>query len=446
MSDMTSTPTTPPLPPGRNGLPLLGETLAFAKNPFRFIDERLARHGRIFRSNVLGRRSVVVAGPEAAGHFIDARIVMREGSMPPHIQELFGGRSLPLLDGEVHRARKSVVLQAFTRAALTAYLPGIQSTTERYFERWSRENEIAWLDEMKRLAIEVICTTVIGMAPGPQMNRLRQDYGTLTAGFASLPVNIPGTRYRKALQARDRILAVLRACVEQRRRTPADDGLSRILAAAASTGTALSDEEATLEAHHIVIAGYIVYAELGAMIQQLTAHPQVRERLAAEIAEQAPSGALTLEQLAMSMPYLMQVVNEVKRLCPIIPAVFGKSRETFEVGGLTIPAGWMVMFALRPSHVEHGVYTDPQRFDPDRFSPERAEDRRHDHAFVPQGAGPAMGHRCPGLDYATYFMAVFAIVLLRGYTWALPPQSFEVDWSKTPPDVKGGLRARVRAQ
>src|SRR6266498_2232980 len=159
-----------PLPPGRGGLPLLGETLAFAKNPFRFLDERLAAHGRIFRTNVLGRKTVVIASPEAAGRFIDGSVVMREGSMPPHVQELFGGRSLPLLDGDVHAARKNVVLQAFTREAMAAYLP----------------------------------------------------------------INLPGTPYRKALKARDRILAVLRRIVRERRAAPADDGLSRILAAAAN--------------------------------------------------------------------------------------------------------------------------------------------------------------------------------------------------------------------
>src|SRR6476646_4208878 len=110
-----------PLPPGHDGLPLVGETLSFAKNPFRFIEERLARHGRIFRSNVLGRKTAVVAGPEAVGRFIDADVVMREGSMPPHVQELFGGRSLPLLDGEVHKVRKQLVNQAFTRPAIGGY-------------------------------------------------------------------------------------------------------------------------------------------------------------------------------------------------------------------------------------------------------------------------------------------------------------------------------------
>ena len=431
---------TAPLPPGRNGIPLLGETLAFAKNPFRFIDERLSSHGRIFRTFVLGRKTAVVAGPDAAGRFIDPDIVMREGSMPPHIQEIFGGRSLPLLDGEVHKARKSAVLQGFTRAALSAYLGGIQATTERYFAAWTKAGEIRWLDELKQLSIEVICTTVIGMTPGAEVDTLGRDYGILTNGFAALPINIPGTRYRAALKARDRILDVLRRIVRERRAQPTDDGVSRILA-----GGSMTDEEAALELHHIVIAGYIVFAELAAIVQQLTDHPDVRTRLAAEIAERTPSGALTLENL-MAMPYLLQVVNEVKRLCPIIPAVFGKSKQPFEFDGVSIPAGWMVMWAPRPSHVAHGVYDDPETFDPDRFSPARAEDKRHEHAFAPQGAGPVTGHRCPGLDFATYFMEVFAVVLLRGYTWELPPQDFEFDWSKTPPEPKDGLRARVMAR
>lgn len=417
------------LPPGNDGIPLLGETLSFAKNPFAFIDQRLAAHGRIFRSNVLGRKTAVVAGAEAASHFIDPSLVMREGSMPPHVQELFGGRSLPLLDGEEHAARKRAVLQAFGRDALASYLPIMQRTTEEYFARWAGEKEIRWVDELKRLSIEIICATVIGMAPGPEMDRLRTDYGILTLGFATLPINVPGTRYRKALQARDRILNVLRRVVRERRAAPANDGLTRILA-----GGLLTDEQAALELHHIVIAGYIVWAELAAMVKQLTDHPDVAAKLRDEI--------LAATSYA-SMPYLLQVVNEVKRLCPIIPAVFGKTKQPMTFDGVTVPQGWMVMWAVTPSHVGHGVYSEPQRFDPDRFSAARAEDKRHEHAFAPQGAGPVTGHRCPGLDLATSIMSVFTAVLLRGYTWTLPPQNFDLDWSKTPPEMKDGLRARL---
>ena len=440
---MDPSPPANPLPPGREGLPLVGETLAFAKNPFRFIEERLAAHGRVFRSSILGRRAVVIAGPEPTSHFVDQSRVMREGSMPPHIQELFGGRSLPLLDGEVHRSRKSIVLQGFGRAALTAYIPVMQTIVEKYFDQWIADDEIIWLEELKRLSIEVICATVIGMKPGDEMDALRRDYAVVTNAFAALPINLPGTRYRKALASRDRILATLTRIVKERRSAPGDDGLTRMLLASSPEGESLSDEEAVLELHHVVIAGYIVFAELVEMVRRLSRNPDVRETLAAEVHRLSPSGEMSLESLS-GMPYLRQVVMEVKRLCPIIPAVFGKAKESFEVDEVTVPAGWMVMWAVLPTHTTHGVYSDPERFDPDRFSPERAEDQRHEHAFVPQGAGPANGHRCPGLDFATYVMEVFAVVLLRSHEWDLPPRDSSYDWSRTPPEPVDGLRATIR--
>ena len=425
--------------PGSSGLPLLGETLAFAKNPFGFIDERLAKHGRIFRSRILGRNAVVIAGPDATGRFIDSAVVARHDSMPPHVQQLFAGKSLPLLDGDEHRERKRIVNQAFTRAAIADYLPKMQASIETAFARWAGGGEMRWLDEMKRLSIEVICSTIMGLQPGNQMDTLRRDYEIVLGGFATLPVNIPGTRYNKALKARDRIMDFFRETVRERRRATSGDGLSRILAA----GPSLGDEDAALELHHIVIAGFIVFAELGGIVKQLTDHPDVRARLAAEIAAKSPDGPIALETL-MSMPYLLQVTNEVKRVTPVVPVVFGIAKDGFAVDGVPVPAGWMILWSIRPTHLRFGVYDDAERFDPDRFSPERAEDRRHEHAFVPQGAGPVTGHRCPGLDFATYFMEVFAIVLLRRYAWELPAQDFALDYSKVPPEMKGGLRATVR--
>jgi retinoid hydroxylase len=430
------------LPPGRRGLPLLGETLDFAKNPFDFIAKRIDTHGRVFRTHLLGRPTVVIAGPEATSDFIDPERVMRAGSMPANIEALFAGKSLPLLDGDQHRARKSIVLQGFSRAALTAYLPSLQAIVERAFAGWATAGEIRWLDEMKRLAIEVICSTVIGMEPGDEMERLRRDYGTITDAFAALPIDLPGTRYRQGLRARDRVLAVLTRVVRERRASPTDDGLSRMLAARPADGVALADEDAVLELHHVVIAGYIVFAELATIVQQLTAHQAVRSRLAEEVLRLAPAGPVTMEQL-LAMPYLRQVVMETKRVCPIIPAIFGKAKADFDVDGKTIPAGWKVLWAVLPNHTTCSLYSDPARFDPDRFAPERAEDRRHLHAFVPQGAGPAIGHRCPGLDFATILMQIFTIVLLRGFDWQLSPQRFELDYSKTPPEPSEGLRARV---
>ncbi|HEV3077592.1 MAG TPA: hypothetical protein VHB47_24440, partial [Thermoanaerobaculia bacterium] len=124
-----------PLPPGDAGLPLLGETLPFLKDGFGFVASRTARHGPIWQTRILGRRTAVLAGPDASGRFIDSE-VQRAGAMPPHVQELFGGSSLPLLDGDPHLSRKTFILQAFTRDALAGYLPVIERMVAEALERW----------------------------------------------------------------------------------------------------------------------------------------------------------------------------------------------------------------------------------------------------------------------------------------------------------------------
>jgi hypothetical protein len=42
------------LPPGSMGLPVLGDTFAFARNPFGYLDDRHQRHGPVFKARLLG--------------------------------------------------------------------------------------------------------------------------------------------------------------------------------------------------------------------------------------------------------------------------------------------------------------------------------------------------------------------------------------------------------
>src|SRR5881392_318025 len=116
-----------PLPPGRSGLPLVGELPLMLRDAYGFVEERARRHGPVFRTRILGRPTAVITGPDASGKFIDEDDIQRGDAMPAHVEALFGGRGvLPLLDGEAHRARKRVIMAAFSREALASYLPGLQ--------------------------------------------------------------------------------------------------------------------------------------------------------------------------------------------------------------------------------------------------------------------------------------------------------------------------------
>ena len=432
------------LPPGSSGLPLVGETLPFLSDMFGFIRARTERHGPVFRSHILGRPTAFISGPDVCEQWIDENKIQRAGSFPPPVRRLFAGPGiLPLMDGVQHRRRKELLMAAFDREALAGYFPGLQRTIESALARWADGGERPLLPELKLLAIEGICGNVLGMEPGPELSRLVADYGVLFKGFTGLPVNLLGMPFHAALKARDRILAQLAGQVLRHQAGALDDGLSRVLAARTADGAGMAPEDATKEMHHVVLAGTIVFAELAAMLLELSRRPAVREKLAAEVKAAAPAGPVTPVSLRQ-MPYLDQVVMEVKRTCPNVPVVFGRARVDVRIGDVTIPAGWNVMMALG-AHNMNRIFTEPETFDPDRFGAARAEQNRHPHAFAPQGAGSVLaGHKCAGYDYSTVFMQLFAVLLTRAYTWEVPAQDLSMNRALVPPEFRSGLRVTLR--
>ena len=135
---------------------------------------------------------------------------------------------------------------------------------------------------------------------------------------------------------------------------------------------------------------------------------------------------------------------EIRRLTPVVFVFFGKARETFEFGGYTVPKGWAVLWGHRSSHIRPEIYSEPEAFDPSRFSPPRAEHQKHEHAFVPNGAGAVTGHKCAGFEYAPRLSPGLLCRAVPGVRRSLSrPQALDLDWSRVPPEPKEGLRARV---
>lgn len=425
------------------GLPLLGETPAFLSNVFRFLDQRRARYGPVFKSHVLGRRIAFLSGLEGAEAFYQGENITRADAHPYPFVDLFGGINMEMYDGPRHFALKSMALSAFDHAAIAGYLPELERLIDATLARLARSEDFSATAELRRLSIEAICANVMGLTPGPVTEAIRADYALVLTGLLSLPLALPGTPYARARAARDRLLARIRALIAERRAAPAGDGLSRLLSARAADGRGYTDEEAALEGHHIVIAGFIVYALMAEAMRRLAEQPALLARCREEIGEHTASGPLTLPALSR-LAGITRVVLEAKRLTPLVPLAFGRARRSFVCGGFTVPEGWTVYLALSLNNRDGAIWRDPERFDPDRFAPGRAEHLAHPMAFIPQGAEPPTGHRCLGLDYSTILSVAFLAQLIRGYQWDLPHQDLSYNWKRVPPEPRDGLRIRLR--
>ena len=68
------------LPPGRLGAPFLGETRAWIRDPYAFFEERTREFGPVFKTRILGKNFVCLAGPEAFGFAMDETYFERTGA------------------------------------------------------------------------------------------------------------------------------------------------------------------------------------------------------------------------------------------------------------------------------------------------------------------------------------------------------------------------------
>ena len=406
------------LPPGSFGLPFIGETLSFLSDP-EFADKRHQKYGPIFKTQILGRPTVVMVGAEANRFILSSdmhRFSWREG-WPNTFKELLG-ESLFLQEGEEHRRNRKLLMPAFHGPALANYLTSMEGIVQNYLEKWESLGTFTWFDELKQMTFDIASTLLMGSEPGPLTACLSQWFTELTAGLFSVPLRWNWTTYGKALKARDQLLAHIEQAIIRRQQEPAQDALGLLVQSRDEEGNGLSLEEIKVQALLMLFAGHeTTTSMLTLMCMALAQHPNVLARARAEQQALAANGGLSLEQLKQ-MTYLEQVLREVERLYPPIAGGFRGVVQEFEFNGYYVPKGWQALYRINSTHKDSRVYTEPERFDPDRFSPERAEHKKQEFSLVGFGGGPRI---CLGIAFAQMEMKIFAAHLLRRYTWELLP-------------------------
>lgn len=427
-------------PPGSTGLPIVGEALKFLADPFTFQLERTRAHGPIWKTKILGDTVVFFVGPKAFSFFLDPDNFTREQGSPPHMRAILHPDAVPFIDGERHKARKRLLLQAFTPDALASYLPALDALLARYLTSWAGPPEVRLADELSKLAFDL--ANVLFAAADPQVHDAARaaDFAAMVKGMFSPPIKLPWSAYGKALKARDRLRAYIHEAVATR--SGEGTALAVLKAARGPDGAGLTPEELEIEllhffgALHAAVAGALAW-----MVVALDRHPAMRERIAAEAAPLA-TGPLTREAIE-ALAYTRAVVREVLRAFPIAPSTFvGVARKDLEIDGFRIKAGWKGAGAIWPTLQDGATFRDPATFDDARLT-DAALAALPKHAFVPQGGGPPDGHLCAGIALTDLLLPLFAARLTHGYAVALPAQDLSVGRGGLGPLPAGGLRARI---
>jgi len=434
---MTSSSGSLPFPPGRFGLPLIGETGSFLQDQ-NFASKRHELYGDIFKTNLFGRPTVYLSGDEAVRFVLlneDQYFVV---TWPPSTSALLGSASLAVQIGEIHVQRRKLLAQAFQPRALSSYIPTMVEMTQSYCDRWVQQGTFTWYPELRDYTLDIACKLIIGIDNGSKTS-FGHWFEAWTGGLFSVPLPLPWTQFWKALRSRQLLLQEVERIVKQRQAQPdsGQDTLGLLIQARDEDGQGLNVEELQDQILTLLFAGHeTLTSAIATFCLKVTQHPTILSKLCAEQSQFHPDQPLTLESLKQ-MEYLEQVLKEVLRILPPVGGGFRQVIQTCEIGGYTIPKGWVVLYEISQTHQNPVLYPDPKQFDPDRFAISTTTEKAKPFSYVPFGGGI---RECLGKEFARLEMKIFAALLLRNYEWTLlPDQNFDFITVPTP-RPKDGLK------
>ncbi|QPV64014.1 cytochrome P450 [Halosimplex litoreum] len=398
-------------PPTPDGVPVLGNGWAFARDPVGALSS-WGNLGDIVRIEMPGREMYVVYAPSAI-----ARVLRDDHdrfTIGPAQRELFSGvedHAVTTTAGERWERLRRELAPAFSRERVRTYGDRMVAATERYAETWDVGERLDLTTEMRRLAVTILGDALLATDLRGQTDRAMAAADALVAraNFRRPGLALPGWvptptdwRFDRAVGALDDQVEALLA---DRRGSDANDACAVLLAA--HERGALSMAEVRHNVVAFLLAGHeSPAAALSLALWLLDEHPEAATAVRDEYDAVADGDGLDGADFA-ALPETRAVVRETLRLYPPTTGVNRQAGEPVTLAGYDLPAGSQILMPQRPVHRDERFWDDPGSFDPGRWS---RDVERPDFAYFPFSGGP---RRCIGDEFARREL-VLALATLVG--------------------------------
>ena len=426
------------LPPGPR-LPKWLQTVVFLRYWPKFVKACGRRYGKVFTIRALTVPPMVyLADPaEIKKVFAGDPSVFHAGEANAMLSGLLGDTSVLVIDDDVHRDRRRLMLPPFHRDAVARQADQMAEIAAANIAGWPVGRPFAVAPKMSEITLEVILRTVIGASDDSRLAALRAVMPKLlnVGQWASLAIARPELQSRRPwrtlwdrIQEADRLLY---AEIADRRADPhleeRTDVLAMLVRAVDEDGRTLSDRELRDQLMTLLVAGHDTTATaLSWALERLTRHPAVLQKAV----QAADSG---------DDEYLDAVAKETLRNRPVVYDVGRVLKEPVELAGYQLPAGVMVVPGIGLVHSDSDVYPDADRFDPDRMLGASLGPT----TWFPFGGG---NRRCLGATFAMVELRVVLREILRSVELATTTAAGETQKVKHVIMIPcNGGRIRVRA-
>ncbi|KAJ0052328.1 hypothetical protein Pint_01333 [Pistacia integerrima] len=367
------------LPPRKLGLPIVGESLSFFKAQKKnlvaeWMKKCTNEYGPIFKTSLIGSNAVIITG-QAGNRFIfsdsDSGIACNQPA---------------------------------------SELNGMESV------------KVAPL--LKKTAFKVTCSLLYALSEGKEKDALLENFAIALKGIRCVPLNFPGTLYRKSSIARARIRNLFTQLIARKRReleegkvSSHEDIISTLVSLRDEDGKPLLEEEIIDNLITLMIASHDTIAILLIHFVRLLARDAeicdkvLQEQKKVVKASEGSGGKLSRREVQM-MKYTWSVAQEIMRLTPPVIGNFRRAWRDTRFDGFDIPKGWQVLWVTSDTHLDDKIFAEPEKIDPSRF--QTLTKSMPPYTYIPFGAGQRI---CPGAEFARVEALLIIHYLITTYRW-----------------------------
>ncbi|KAL8488234.1 hypothetical protein ACS0TY_024039 [Phlomoides rotata] len=416
-----------PLPPGKTGWPILGESLEFLSTgwkgyPEKFIFDRMSKYSSaVFRTHLFGEKAAVFAGAAGNKFLFSNENKLVQAWWPASVDKVFPSSNQTSSKEEAVKMRK-MLPNFFKPEALHRYVGIMDHIARRHFaDGWENKQDVVVFPLTKNYTFWLACRLFVSVEDPGHVERLAGPFNDLASGLISIPIDLPGTPFNRAIKCSNFIRKELISIIRQRKidlaegkATATQDILSHMLLTSDDTGKFMNELDIADKILGLLVGGHDTASSACAFVVKYLAElPEIYEGVykeQMEIANSKAGGELLNWDDIQKMKYSWNVACEVLRLAPPLQGAFREAITDFMYSGFSIPKGWKIYWSANSTHINPECFPNPKNFDPSRFEGSGPAP----YTFVPFGGGPRM---CPGKEYARLEILVFMHHLVKRFRW-----------------------------
>ncbi|GAB2764828.1 cytochrome P450 [Salinimicrobium soli] len=399
------------------------------KNPLPFHHERFEALGDTFQLNVGWGRTVIFSRDPELAEYVLTKNQKNYTKSPIQTEDVakYLGKGLLTSEGEYWRKQRKLIQPAFHKKQLVNLLGSMNSAILEELKKVRTDQPMDIFPVFNDLAFQTVVKSLFSSAVGQEeigrlqyitesaqkmlVRELRQPY--LNWWFrlhGDIRHNLELTH-----EARD----ILQRLIDERKASGErrDDLLDMLLDARYDDGTAMSEKQLIDEILILFTAGHETTSNaLTFTCELLARHPEVQEKVAAEVKE-AKESSEDLFELLRKCSYTQHVIEEAMRLYPPAYFIDRVNIEEDDFEGKHFPKGLSLLFSVYEIHRNPKFWKDPEKFNPDRFSEGRKS------FYYPFGAGP---RKCIGNNFAMYEMVLTIAELVSRFRISTNKEKIEI--------------------